>query len=204
VPYQIDELNFNYVARFEIPQVVITEAFQPLLGVEMRLKNELQFRMDFKRSRTLAMSFVDYQLAETQSSGYTFGTGYRWKDVNIPFLTGSKNKKSSSRKKPTPGFLGGPAGPAGPGANQAHDLTFKFDFDLRDDITINHRLDQLDQAVPTRGQRTIAINPSLDYALNRRLKLRLFTDYRKTVPKTSQSFPITTVSSGIQVQFSLN
>ena len=204
VPYQIDELNFNYVARFEIPQVVITEAFQPLLGIEMRLKNELQFRVDFKRSRTLAMSFVDYQLAETQSSGYTFGTGYRWKDVNIPFLTGTKNKKSSSRKKPTPGFLGGPAGPAGPGANQAHDLTFKFDFDLRDDITINHRLDQLDQAVPTRGQRTIAINPSLDYALNRRLKLRLFTDYRKTVPKTSQSFPITTVNSGIQVQFSLN
>jgi cell surface protein SprA len=83
-------------------------------------------------------------------------------------------------------------------------MTFKFDFDLRDDITINHRLDQLDQAVPTRGARTISINPSVDYTLNRRLKLRLFTDYRKTVPKTSQSFPITTVNAGITVQFTLN
>jgi hypothetical protein len=44
----------------------------------------------------------------------------------------------------------------------------------------------------------------VDYTLNRRLKLRLFTDYRKTVPKTSQSFPITTVNAGITVQFTLN
>ncbi len=34
--------------------------------------------------------------------------------------------------------------------------------------------------------------------------LRFFTDYRKTVPKTSQSFPITTVNAGVTVQFKLN
>jgi cell surface protein SprA len=75
---------------------------------------------------------------------------------------------------------------------------------VRDDITINHLLDSPNQAVPTRGARTTSINPAVEYALNKRLKLRLFTDYRKTVPKTSQSFPITTLSSGITVQFSLN
>ncbi|MBK8922542.1 MAG: cell surface protein SprA [Saprospirales bacterium] len=204
-PYTTDTLSFNYIARYEIPQVVINEQLSPLLGIDVKLKNDMTFKVDFKKSRTLAMSFIDYQLAESRSTGYTIGFGYRLKNVNIPFLTGKKKSKSRSKTQP-PGSTTPPppAGGRGGGAQQANDMNFKFDFDLRDDITINHRLDQLDEAVPTRGARTISINPSVDYALNRRLKLRLFTDYRKTVPKTSQSFPITTINAGVAVQFSLN
>jgi len=205
-PYTIDELNYNYVARYEIPQVVINEQFQPLFGLDMKFKNEMTFKADFKKTRTLAMSFIDYQLAESRSTAYSAGFGYRMKNVNIPFLTGkkkgqpAKKKNSKSKKKTTPPTPGAPAG----GANQGNDLTFKFDFEVRDDITTNHLLDSPNQAIPTRGSRTVSINPAVEYALNKRLKLRLFTDYRKTVPKTSQSFPITTVNSGVTVQFSLN
>ena len=206
-PYTIDPLNANYIARYEIPQIVITEQLQPLLGVDIKLKNEMTFKTDFKKSRTLAMSFIDYRLAETQSESYTVGFGYRIKDVNIPFLTGKNAKKAKSskaKKKPaTEAASGTRPAPGAGGASQANDLNIKFDFEVRDDITINHQLDQLVEAIPTRGARTIAINPSVEYALNRRLKLRLFTDYRKTVPKTSQSFPITTFSSGVTVQFHL-
>jgi cell surface protein SprA len=159
------------------------------------------------------MSFIDYQLSETKSSGYTFGFGYRIKNVNIPFLTGkkksdgksgkAKKKKSKSKKKksttPAP-----PTPPSTPGGSSANDLNFKFDFEVRDDITIAHILDSPNQAQPTRGARTVSLNPQVEYALNKRLKLRLFCDYRKTVPKTSQSFPITTLNTGVTVQFSLN
>lgn len=205
-PYTIDPLNSNYVARYEIPQIVITEQLQPLLGLDIKLKNEMTFKTDFKKSRTLAMSFIDYRLAETQSESYSVGFGYRIKDVNIPFLTGKKAKKSSSKskKKPAPDAIPSRPGPGSGSSQQANDLNIKFDFEVRDDITINHQLDQLVEAIPTRGARTISINPSIEYALNRRLKLRLFTDYRKTVPKTSQSFPITTLNSGVTVQFQLN
>jgi cell surface protein SprA len=60
------------------------------------------------------------------------------------------------------------------------------------------------EAQPSRGSTTISINPSIDYQLNRRLALRLFTDYRRTIPKTSQSFPLTTINGGITIQFKLN
>lgn len=153
------------------------------------------------------MSFIDYQLAESRSTSYSVGFGYRMKDVNIPFLTGKKKTqaKKKTTKKPDPNAPPTPNGSTGgSGGTQANDLNIKFDFEVRDDITINHLLDSPNQAVPTRGARTISINPAVEYALNKRLKLRLFTDYRKTVPKTSQSFPITTLSSGITVQFSLN
>ncbi len=204
-PTVIDQLNANYIARFEIPQVVINEQLAPLFGMDVKLKNDMTFKFDFKKSRTLAMSFIDYQLAETRSSGYSAGFGYRLKNVNIGFLTGKKSKKSKSRSKknPAPGAKPPTPGSSGTG-QQANDMNFKFDFEVRDDITVNHRLDQLEEAVPTRGARTISINPSVEYALNKRLSLRLFTDYRKTVPKTSQSFPITTINAGITVQFKLN
>lgn len=201
-PYQVDTLNYNYIARYEIPQVVINEQFAPLFGLDVKLKNDMSFRADFKKQRTLAMSFIDYQLAETRSTSYSVGFGYRLKNVNIPFLTGKKNKKGSKSKKPKPGSTTPP--PSGGSAGSSNDMNFKFDMEVRDDITVNHRLDQLEEAVPTRGARTISINPSVDYALNKRLKLRLFTDYRRTVPKTSQSFPITTLNAGVTVQFSLN
>ena len=206
------KLNFNYTARFEIPQVVINEQFQPLVGVDVKLKNEMTFKADVKRSRTLSMSFIDYQLSETKSSGYTVGFGYRVKNVNIPFLTGKKTLNSSSKKKSNrksknkkkkPGDPPTPTPPPGGGSSTANDLTFKFDFEVRDDITIAHILDSPNEAQPTRGARTISLNPQVEYALNKRLKLRLFADYRKTVPKTSQSFPITTLNTGITVQFSL-
>lgn len=205
-PYQLDTISFNYIARFEIPQVVINEQFSPLLGLDIRLKNEMTFKVDYKKSRTLAMSFIDYQLAETQSSGFTLGFGYRMRNVNIAFLTGKKKPKSRA-KKPAPGTAPTPPPPPPSpfgGGQQANDMTFKFDVDIRDDVTLNHRLDQLDEAVPTRGARIVSINPSVDYALNRRLTLRLFADYRRTVPKTSQSFPITTLNTGVMVRFSLN
>ncbi|HNG89013.1 MAG TPA: hypothetical protein PK858_02375, partial [Saprospiraceae bacterium] len=180
--------------------------------IDVKLKNDMTFKVDFKKQRTLAMSFIDYQLAETRSTSYSAGFGHRIRNVNIPFLTGKKSgakgkskKKSSKKKKTSTKPTTGPTPPPGSTTGQqANDLNIKFDFEVRDDITMNHRLDQATQAEPTRGQRTISLNPSVEYALNKRLKLRLFTDYRKTVPKTSQSFPITTLNTGVTIQFSLN
>ncbi len=203
----VEDLSFNYTARFEIPQVVINEQFQPLFGLDVRLKNEMTFKADYKKARTLSMSFIDYQLSETKTTGYSAGFGYRLKNVNIPFLTGKKksdgkSKKKSKKKKP--GTAPTPPPASGPAGGAANDMTFKFDFEVRDDITIAHIMDSPNAAQPTRGARTISINPQVEYTLNRRLKLRLFADYRKTVPKTSQSFPITTLNTGVTVQFTLN
>jgi cell surface protein SprA len=213
-PYTTETLTGNYTARYEIPQVLINEQMQPLLGIDVKMKNDMTFKVDMKKSRNLAMSFIDYQLAETNSTGYTMGFGYRMKNVNIPFLTGKKAKKGSKSKSklkkddPKSGDKTATSGDKATGGGKkkpaGNDMNFKFDFDYRDDITVNHRLDLTAVAEPTRGSRTITISPSVDYALNKQLKLRLFCDYRKTVPKTSQSYPITNINAGVTVQFSLN
>jgi cell surface protein SprA len=207
-PQQLDTLNFNYIARYEIPQLTITESMAPLLGIDVKTKGGMTARLDMKKSRTLALSFVDYNLVESNTSAYTFGFGYKVKKVNIPFLTGQKKqkgkKKANAPESKIDNLLGGASRKGKKsGSGDMGDLSFKFDFEYRDDITVNHRLELSSEPIPTRGTRTISINPSIDYNISSNLKLRLFTDYRRTVPKVSSAFPITTLNTGVTVQFSL-
>ncbi len=192
----------NYYSEYEVPGLVISEQLSPLIGIDMRFKNDLTARLDWKKSRNLAMSFTDYQLSETRSDEFIIGLGYRLKNVYIKFLdfgdfNGKKLKKKKNKGKDDDNK------DAKSKDKKGSDVNFKFDFSWRDDITVNHLLDQ-GVSVPTRGMKSIRISPSIDYAINKQLSLRLFYDYSRTIPATSASFPITNTSAGLQIRFSLN
>ncbi|MGB1216535.1 MAG: hypothetical protein ACPG5P_01595, partial [Saprospiraceae bacterium] len=153
--------------------------------------------LDWKKSRNLSMSFTDYQLSETRSDEFIVGMGYRLKNVYIKFLDFSEVGKKKKKKKKDDDDKKGKKQPKG------SDMNFKFDFSWRDDVTINHLLDQ-GASIPTRGMKTIRITPSIDYSVNKQLNLRLFYDYSKTIPATSASFPITNTQAGLQIRFTLN
>jgi len=199
----IDTSSFNFFPRLEIADVVITESFSPLVALDMTLNNGMSFSFNFKKSRTLALSTVNYQLNETRSQELTFGFGYLLRGVDIPFLTGSNKKKDDDG-----GVLdniGGQGGRRGGGGRglQSQDLDINFDMSIQDDVTLAHRLDEGVQE-PTRGNYTLAFSPAIEYQLNQRLALRLFFDYRRTVPRVSNSFPRTNASGGVVVRFQLN
>jgi cell surface protein SprA len=170
----------SYYARYEIPDVVITESFSPLIGIDTRLKNDVSLKFEYKKSRNLNMSFTDYQLVESQTTDLTFGAGYRIKNVKFPIkLSFGKTKQTIT-----------------------NDVNLKLDFSVRDDITINHLLDQ-NQSLPTRGLKTIRISPTADYSISQQLSLRLFFDYSRTMPATAQQFPITNAKGGLTIRFAL-
>lgn len=203
-----DEISGNFYARLEIPEVVIQEAFSPLIAVEATLVNGMSFNVDFKKSRTLAMSFVNRLLSETQTKELIIGGGYRLRDFDIPFLTGSKKKgnkkkKEEEEKKKQQANPTSPQSGRGNGQLQIRDLDMQFNFSLRDDVTFAHKLDE-GIFEPTRGSYALSISPSAEYKLSRRLSLRLFFDYRRTIPKTSQGFPRTDTSGGLVVRFQLD
>ncbi len=197
-PNQKDPNSLNYYSTFEIPTILISEQFSPLIGIDFRTKNDISGRFNYKMSRNLSMSFVDYQLSETNTVDITAGFGFRIKNVVLGKLF--KNpKKPQKEKKPIDKtrftFDFGKTIPK-------NEMEFKFDFSYRDDKTVNHILDQ-NNHVATRGMKTIRISPSIDYIINNRLTLRLFVDYNQTIPAVSTSFPITNVRGGLTVRFSL-
>lgn len=208
-PFDLNPLTFNYFTEFEVPDIVISEQLQPLIGIDVRMKNDMTARVDFKKARTLAMNFRDYQLSETQTTELTVGFGYRIKEFVIPFSKNAKKKRQAKKKKNNKKGKKGktdknkrPGAPAKGEATGGNDLDIKFDFSYRDDLTVNHLLDQENSQI-TRGLRTIRISPSATYQVNKRLNLRFFFDQSRTIPKTSASFPITNTQAGVTVRFSL-
>ena len=200
----LNELNGNFYARLEIPEIVIQEGFSPLVAINATLKNGMSFNADYKNSRTLALSLVNNQLAETRRKEMMIGFGYILRNVNIPFLTGKKSppKPKGNRVSGIGKTNAGTTGPPVPSATQGNDLDINFNLRMSDDVTFNHLLDQ-GIVEPTRGSYLLSFSPSAEYRLNQRLSLRMFFDYRYNEPKTSAGFPRTDASGGIVVRFSL-
>lgn len=197
-PTQKDPNSQNFYSTFEVPNLVISEQFSPLIGVDMRFKNDISANFKYAKKRNLSMSFIDYQLSEQNTEEITVGMGWRIKNVKIFDFFKKKGKNGTKRKLDT-GAFNFDFGKTTP----KNELTIKFDFSYRDDKTVNHILDQ-DQSVATRGMKTIRISPSIDYALNNRLSFRLFYDYSRTIPAVSTSYPITNTKFGLTVKFSLS
>ena len=175
----VDTLTGNFVALYDIPNVLINESLSPLIGIDATWVNGITSKFDFKKSRTLTMSFIDYQLTQIHSTEFTVGMGYKMTGFTFPFKWRGKRP------------------------NLENDLTFKVDFSFRDDITTNFRLDQ-DLNEPTGGLTSISFSPTIDYVVNDRFNIQLYFDRQKTVPKISTSYPITSTNAGIKVRFSLS
>ena len=175
-PSFIDTASHNYIPYFLVPNISISEQFVPLIDIDMQFTNNLTARFEYKKSRTVSLSLIDFQVSESRSTEFTIGAGFR------------KRGAFSWIK-----FRGKPL---------QNDASFRLDVGLRDDITANSRLDQ-DQALPTNGQKVITINPTVDYVISNRVNLKLYFEQRRVEPKISTSPPITTTRAGIQIRISL-
>ena len=204
-----NELNGDFYARLEIPEIAIQESFAPLIALDMTMQNGMSMNVDYKKARTLALSFINNQLNQTQTTEVSIGFGYLMKEVDIPFLTGSKKKKGKrkkeeeDKKKQEQNNRNNRGGGGRGGQLEGQDLDINFNFSLRDDVTYALILDS-QQFEPTRGTYSLSLSPSAEYKLNQRLSLRLFFDYRRNVPQTSAGFPRTDTSGGVVVRFQLN
>ncbi|HJW31055.1 MAG TPA: cell surface protein SprA, partial [Saprospiraceae bacterium] len=192
-PGNLDTLSANYYSQFLVPSVVIEEAFNPLIGIDVKLKNDMNFNFSYAKRRSLSMGFISYELAETRSTTVDFGFDWKLKNVRLGFLPGFNsmaNKKKSSGNKPGEVQTG-------------NDLSILFDFSFADNITLNHLLDQKAGARATRGSKDITISPSLSYDVNKNVNLRFFVDYRRQNPYVSNSYIVVNTNGGLTVKIKL-
>lgn len=175
-PGFIDTLTGNFIPYFLVPNISISEQFVPLISIDVQTISQMTARFEYKKSRTLSLSLIDYQLSEARATEYTIGAGWRKRGV-FSFLR----------------WKGKPL---------SNDANFRLDLSMRDESTSNNRLDQT-QALTTAGQKIVFINPSIDYVISNRVNLKLFYERRRVEPKISTSPPITTTRAGLQVRISL-
>lgn len=176
-PGFIDSVSGNYIPYFLVPNITITEQFNPLLGLDATFTNNLNLHFSYGKGRTLSLSLIDFQLSEVRSTDISFGAGYRVRNLQFAFLKNNGKKVSN-------------------------DLNFRVDLGLQNFRTVNNQLDA-NLVIPTSGQEVITISPSIDYVVNDRLNLHFFYDKRQTIPAISTSYPISNTEAGVTLRFIL-
>ncbi len=184
-PSFYDPIAKNYVPYFLVPNITITEQFAPLVGVDVMFTNQLQFKVEYTKQRTLSLSLIDFQLSETRSTEFAIGGGFRKRGLKL--FGGLKLPKFLSK---------------GGSGKLDNEINFRFDMKIRDNVTVNNRLDQ-EATLPTGGSKEITLTPTIDYYLSSRVNLKLYFDQRRVIPYISSSAPITNTRAGVQIRISL-
>jgi cell surface protein SprA len=180
-PSFVDPVSNNFVPFFIVPNLTISERFSPLIGIDVQTTSQVNFKLDYGRSRTISLSLIDFQVSEVRSIEITVGAGYRKRGLKLPFkVPFSKNNSKAL----------------------SNDLSFRFDLTYRDNATSNNILDQRN-TIPTGGQKILSINPSIDYVLNNRIRLRLFFEQNRVTGYIATPPPVVNTRAGVQVNISL-
>ncbi|MCE2788282.1 MAG: cell surface protein SprA [Saprospiraceae bacterium] len=201
--------NNNYYSRLEIPAVSIQEQFVPIIGLSLKTVSDMKLDLEYKMTRGLELGIT--QLRENKSKEIVIGGGYVVKNFKG---FGKKKKARKTKKKeeadetsPEKDKLTGLLGKLGTDkgtAAQGRDLKINFSYSLRDDISQIYDLLTGIDAQADRGNKTVTMNPTVEYDVNKNLSLRFYFDYSKITPKTSLSFPVTTIRTGVTLRFSIN
>lgn len=169
------DINANFIPELQINTVSISENFSPLLGADMTLHNNMLIRLEYKKDRNASLSMANNQITEIKGSEWSIGTGYKFRQVRMPF---SKNRVIKS------------------------DIDTRIDFVVRKNNTIIRRIvEEVNQL--TGGQRVFSIKFTADYRISQTVNIRAFYDYVATTPYISTTFPTSNTNAGITLRFTL-
>lgn len=170
-------LNGDYIPVFVMSTIQMQERFAPLIGVQFQTKNRWSARLEYNQSRDVALNFSNSQVADLTNKDITTTVGFTKNNFKLPFLVNGQRKKLKN------------------------DMTFQFQFTLRDTRAIQRKLDG--EQIITSGNYNFQIRPTINYVVSRRLNLNLYFDRTYNDPLVLNSYRRATTAGGVQVRFNL-
>jgi cell surface protein SprA len=168
--------NNDFLPNDQFSSVTIFEQFVPLLGLNGRFKNGMTANIEYRQSRSLALSVLNSQLTQQNQDVLVLGWGYRDKNFRFPF-----------------GLMSG---------RSNNDVSFKIDFSLQDTKTLIYQYGE-EEAQVASGAENITVRPTIDWAINKQFNMSLFYDSNITRPYTSQTFNTAFTNFGINMKLLL-
>ena len=195
-------------SMFNVSTVSINEAFSPLLGIDLTLKNNLTFKAEYRTTRVLSLSMTSVQINETTSKDWVFGMAYKINDFRFTKSralmaarrknakgngddddNNSNNTKKSRTSKGKTDF--------------AHDLNLRLDVSYRRQAAITRDIATV-SSTATSGNTAFKLAFVADYSLSRLLTMSLYYDRQSNTPLLSSgSYPTVTQDFGVSMKFSL-
>jgi cell surface protein SprA len=170
-------IDGKVVPIYVISQVLITEQFSPLIGINVRTKGRLTIRADYKTKRDLALNVSNAQVTEVSQKDVSFELGYTKNNMRLPI-------KSQGRT-----------------IVLKNDVTFRVNLTVSDNKTIQRKIEE--QNTVTSGNLNYQLRPNINYIVNQKLSIQMY--YERTIndPAVSNAFRRATTRFGAQVRFSL-
>ena len=184
-------------SMYNVSMVSINESFSPLLGVDVTFLNDLTTRLEYRQTRSLALSMTSVQLNEALSRDWVLGMGYKLNNFNFFGLVGSRKVKTRSKVKAQPETIT----PTSRSTN--HALNLRLDVSWRRQAAITRDIATV-SSTATSGNSAFKFAFSAEYTLSRLLSMSFYLDRQTNTPLlSSSSYPTTTQDFGLSVKFSL-
>lgn len=201
-PNEVDFNEKNYYSEYIIPSMILEERFDPVIGIDVKTKSDLTFRIDYKKSRSLLLS--QKSLQQTRSEEIVFSFGYIIKNIYLPFIT-KKPKKNRKKKGDMAGANSkGNSGRKSKSAkNNLRDLRISFDMSIRDNEVKEYLFDKGRNGKPTHGNYRVSITPTIEYNVTDNFSLQMDFSYDNTVPYVNNSYPSKNYRGTVTAKYSL-
>lgn len=170
------DVNNNFINPYTFSQVSYTESFSPLIGIDVTMRNNMQFGIQYNKMRSMILGLVNHSLTEDSNTEYVVRLGY----IVRNFRLGTNNQRGARAK--------------------GSDLNIRGDISLRDSRTSIMNI-LLNDSQVTGGQRLMNIKLSADYNVSENLNLRVFYEQMTSRYKISTAFPLSTIRAGLSATF---
>lgn len=165
------------VPIYVISEAMISEQFSPLIGINVRTKNRLTVRADYKTKREVALYVSNAQITEMNSKDLSLEFGYTKNNFRLPLKTKGRTIVLKN------------------------DVTFLMNVTMTDSKTIQRKI-ELPNTI-TAGNIIYQLRPRVTYNVNQKLNVSLYYEYQLNDPVVSNNYRRTTTRFGTQVRFSL-
>lgn len=169
----------DFVSYYEIGSVTLSERYDPLIKFDFQfIKTGWSANMEMKRDKTTSLNLTGFQIIETKGQEYIIGLGYRIDKLKIPKLM------IQGRAIESP-------------------LQIRADIGFRKNITIIRKIEQdakFSSSTPTAGADILTLRSSADYQITPSVNLRLYYDWNRNKPQTSNTFPTGNVNAGFSLR----
>ncbi len=162
---------------YVVSQVLISETFAPLIGINLRTKKKLTARFEYKTKRDLALSISNAQITELNSQDWSVELGYTKNNLKLPW-------KSQGRV-----------------TTIKNDITFRLNMSITDNRTIQRKIDQVNTI--TNGNINFQLRPNINYVVNQKLNIQFYVDRNVNEPLVTNSFRRSTTRVGFKILFNL-
>ena len=194
-------------SMYDVSQVSINEAFSPLIGVDVTMRNNMTFKVEYRTTRVIGLSMTSVQLNETLSKDFVVGCGYKINDFTFSGrnkrLVKSRSKGNGDREDEDKNKSKSSASSKKSKNSFNHDMNLRLDLSLRNQASITRDIDKGSSAASS-GNNAFKLSFSADYTISKLLTMSLYYNTQTNTPLlTSSSYPTTTHDFGMSMKFSL-